>query len=815
MAHALAAQLAAHPALIAEALVLALAAALLPHVRRRGPWPAAGFAALLLAATALLAPAAAVLPFVIGAWLTGGRPGRRTEAVDFPAPGDSPDAAMSVLRAIESKLESLFEGVFGRAFRTNVQPVELARKLVKEMDDHRNVSVSRVYVPNEYTVFLSPEDREQFSSYERQLCARALRLPRRACAARELRPADLAAGAARHRRRPRRRRLRDRDPAGADVRRPSRSRARDRPHDDLQAVRSAGAAADRAAAPVVPVVREVAVLAGTASGTRSTRAAVVLGRSKDADLQVVDPNVSRRHAELRQEGRRYWLVDLDSTNGVEVRGKRVKRLKLEDGTRFTLGSTEIAFSRETAMTLASAQVESTLLLLKIAFLVLLYLFIWRIVRSAARDLRLPQESMILGPQQAVAAGLVPQAVVRELGRLVVLASPALREGDVVSLDTHPLTVGRAGNNDVPLPEDEFASGRHARFEPRRDGVYVEDVGSTNGTFVNGIRLTRDRRLDARRRRARRGDGPEVRAVTLQIGQKEVRTDPGRKRHHNEDSYVFQPPLFAIADGMGGARAGEVASALAADALNEAARGRTVASAIVVQLIQEANRRVHERASTDAETSGMGTTITVARVEDDGSVTFGHVGDSRAYLLRHNDLEQLTDDHSLVAELVRRGELSAEAAEVHPQRSVITRALGTDPDVDVDAFSVDGEAGDIYLICSDGLSDMVDGSTIEAILREHRANSTKPPVHSCSPPTAPAVTTTSPQCCSSSSRGPTKAAEPDERLASTTHRPTKKTRSTRRTASHRLPRRRRRPSRPRSRKRRPRRQGSADGSWRSP
>jgi protein phosphatase len=209
-------------------------------------------------------------------------------------------------------------------------------------------------------------------------------------------------------------------------------------------------------------------------------------------------------------------------------------------------------------------------------------------------------------------------------------------------------------------------------------------------------------------------------VTLQIGQKEVRTDPGRKRHHNEDSYVFQPPLFAIADGMGGARAGEVASALAADALNEA-EGADGGKRIVVQLIQEANRRVHERASTDAETSGMGTTITVARVEDDGSVTFGHVGDSRAYLLRNQDLEQLTDDHSLVAELVRRGELSAEAAEVHPQRSVITRALGTDPDVDVDAFSVDGEAGDIFLICSDGLSDMVDGTTIEAILREHRTN----------------------------------------------------------------------------------------------
>jgi pSer/pThr/pTyr-binding forkhead associated (FHA) protein len=148
------------------------------------------------------------------------------------------------------------------------------------------------------------------------------------------------------------------------------------------------------------------------------------------------------------------------------------------------------------VTVASTQVESTLLALKIAFLVLLYLFIWRIVRSAARDLRLPQESMILAPQQAAAAGLLQQPARVELGRLVVLASPALDEGDLLSLDAHPLTVGRDGSNDVSLPEDEYASHRHARFEPRRDGVYVEDIGSTNGTFVNGIRLTRDRKLVA-------------------------------------------------------------------------------------------------------------------------------------------------------------------------------------------------------------------------------------------------------------------------------------------------------------------------------
>jgi len=144
--------------------------------------------------------------------------------------------------------------------------------------------------------------------------------------------------------------------------------------------------------------------------------------------------------------------------------------------------------------LASAQVETTLLALKLAFLVLLYLFIWRIVRSAARDLRLPQESMILAPQQAAAAGLIPQPAARELGRLVVVASPELQIGDEVTLDAHPLTIARAANNDVSMPDDEYASGRHARFEPRRDGVWVEDIGSTNGTFVNGIRLTRERKL---------------------------------------------------------------------------------------------------------------------------------------------------------------------------------------------------------------------------------------------------------------------------------------------------------------------------------
>ena len=144
------------------------------------------------------------------------------------------------------------------------------------------------------------------------------------------------------------------------------------------------------------------------------------------------------------------------------------------------------------MLLASAQVESTLVVLKIAFLVLLYLFIWRIVRSAARDLRLPQESMILRPHQV--PSILPSGPQQDVGRLVVARSPALQEGNVFELDFAALSVGRGSANDIPISADEYASSRHARFEPRRDGIYVEDVGSTNGTFVNGIQITRERKL---------------------------------------------------------------------------------------------------------------------------------------------------------------------------------------------------------------------------------------------------------------------------------------------------------------------------------
>jgi PPM family protein phosphatase len=204
-----------------------------------------------------------------------------------------------------------------------------------------------------------------------------------------------------------------------------------------------------------------------------------------------------------------------------------------------------------------------------------------------------------------------------------------------------------------------------------------------------------------------------------IGAYAVASDTGRRRRRNEDNYVVAPPLFAVADGMGGAQAGEVASKLAALALEEASAeldGRERVDA----LIQEANRRIYDRASTDPSASGMGTTMTVALVHG-MKVVVGHVGDSRAYLVRNDSMEQLTEDHSLVNELVKSGKLSEEEALIHPQRSVITRAVGTDPEVEVDAFTIEAEDGDVFLLCSDGLTDMVADVDILELVDRNRGD----------------------------------------------------------------------------------------------
>jgi protein phosphatase len=192
------------------------------------------------------------------------------------------------------------------------------------------------------------------------------------------------------------------------------------------------------------------------------------------------------------------------------------------------------------------------------------------------------------------------------------------------------------------------------------------------------------------------------------------TDAGRVRRRNEDAFVCAPPLFAVADGMGGAQAGEIASRLAANALRDelahASQSALPPEARLRSVIQEANRRIYARAADDPRASGMGTTVTAALLVD-GRVSIGHVGDSRAYRLRDGVLAQLTDDHSLVADLVRSGRLTPEEAELHPQRSVITRALGTDAAVSVDSFTVDALPGDVFLLCSDGLTTMVDEDAV--------------------------------------------------------------------------------------------------------
>jgi FHA domain-containing protein len=254
-----------------------------------------------------------------------------------------------VLRAIEHKIEALFEGIFGRAFRTNVQPVELARKLAKEMDDHRTISVSRVYVPNEYTIYLSPEDREQFEGYEASLKGElqdylaeharreqyALMTPPRVLMETD---DDLDVG--------------EFGIATRMVQPEKGRRSDDEPEGQLEPgatmVYKPETSVPTEAVSPVDLGMEQEAIALVFDGTRREvkEGRIVIGRSRDCDIQLSDANVSRRHAELRQEGGSYWIVDLGSTNGMEVNGKRVKRAKLRDGDTITLGSTEITFERE-------------------------------------------------------------------------------------------------------------------------------------------------------------------------------------------------------------------------------------------------------------------------------------------------------------------------------------------------------------------------------------------------------------------------------------------------------------------------------------
>jgi hypothetical protein len=259
---------------------------------------------------------------------------------------------MSVLRTIESKIEGLFEGVFGRAFRTHVQPIELARKLAKEMDDHRTVSVSRVYVPNEYTIYLSTQDRRQFSGYEDSLVGELedylaeharreryalLTAPRVGVTtdddlavgefgiATKLVAAEAAAG-------------KPAEPTPPEL-------PLEQPQQTMIYRPPPGDAPETEETPPPPPERAVVTLTFAGRKHEVTTPRLVLGRSRACDLRIPDVNVSRRHAELRQEGATYWIVDLDSMNGTEVNGRRIERERLRDGDTITLGSTDVVFGR--------------------------------------------------------------------------------------------------------------------------------------------------------------------------------------------------------------------------------------------------------------------------------------------------------------------------------------------------------------------------------------------------------------------------------------------------------------------------------------
>jgi hypothetical protein len=271
---------------------------------------------------------------------------------------------LGLLKAIERKIEGLFEGVFGRAFRTNVQPIELARWLAREMDQHRSVSVSRVYVPNEYTVYLAPSDRAQFASYEGSLIGELQEYlaehARREGYALLTPPTvifttdpDLAMGE-----------------SGVSARVVQ-------PREGLEPVRAPAPALGGSSSPPPAVTppappvpqqpaqtmvyrpsepapepdpepehepaRPVATLTVDGREVPVTADRVLLGRSRECDIRLVDTNVSRRHAEVRHEDDAYWIVDLGSTNGTELNGRRVERAKLSDGDRITLGATDLRF----------------------------------------------------------------------------------------------------------------------------------------------------------------------------------------------------------------------------------------------------------------------------------------------------------------------------------------------------------------------------------------------------------------------------------------------------------------------------------------
>jgi protein phosphatase len=196
----------------------------------------------------------------------------------------------------------------------------------------------------------------------------------------------------------------------------------------------------------------------------------------------------------------------------------------------------------------------------------------------------------------------------------------------------------------------------------------------------------------------------------------AQTHVGKIREANEDSYLVKEPLFVVADGMGGHVAGDIASSTAVQVIADNSNNASPSDPhTLVDLVRSANAEIFKKATGDPHLRGMGTTCTLVLL-DGAKAHFAHVGDSRAYLLRDGELSQITEDHSLVGRMVKEGRLRPEEADIHPQRSIVTRALGVDSDVEVDLMSLDLKEGDRLLLCSDGLSSMIDGASIEDVLR---------------------------------------------------------------------------------------------------
>ena len=626
-----------------------------------------------------------------------------------------------------TKLAGLVEGTFGRVFRSEVRPVELARKLAREMDEHKTVSVSRTYVPNEYVVWLSPEDRERYEGVEDalsdELCAYLLEHARREQLALVSRPQIEF-------RTDERLSLGEFGIQARLVRPPERPARGRRPA--VQADHGhtmVYSTAERIRGPVEQAPGHAAPSARCSSpraaATSSRRAARRSAAAATATSCSTDPNVSRRHAEVRPGGAGAGRSPISArrTACASTGGDR-GRQPLPPGDRSSWAPPRSRSSSNDPRARSPPDAEAAA------------------DRDARTRLRRPEVRLPGGPLPLPAVGLAQRAegpAPRRGRRRSARAEPAppdatgmhrrrasarSGDGDVARASWSSRVPGPAhgmeydiaegatlGRGDVEIHlEDPFASSRHARLI-RQGGVLVlEDLGSTNGTYLNEELLRGPAAAARRRPRPHRRQHVHLRGrpLMLRAAADHFAALRHRPRPPRERGRVVRA-LAAVRrrrrDGRRAGGRGRLAAWRSRRSSAACARRRASAEEQLADAVRAANARIHEMSQADEARAGMGTTITAAHVGEH-DVTVAHVGDSRAYRLRDGELERLTEDHSLVEEMRRRGQLTAEEADEHPQRSIITRALGPEADVEVDTRSWRGEAGDVYLLCSDGLTSMI-------------------------------------------------------------------------------------------------------------